>query len=77
MKNNEKLAKRLTLDLIRSSLMTDEALRKTLFLIEWPIREYQGDVDGEIKADGADEEILRFGGDDDVLSERNRGKIRF
>lgn len=63
---------------MRSSLMTEEALLKTLFLIELPIREYHGDVDGEIiTAEGADEEILRFGGDDDVLSERNNGKIRF
>lgn len=73
------MAKCLTLELIRSSLMTDEALFKTLFLIEFPIREYHGD-DGEIIIDelfGAEVEIFRFGGDDDVLKDRNRGKIRF
>lgn len=74
------MAKSLTLDR-RSSLITDEALLKTLFRIEFPIREYQGDVDGDILIDvpfaGADVEILRFGGDDDVLNERKSGKIRF
>lgn len=74
------MAKRLTLDR-RSSLITDEALLKTLLRIECPILEYHGDVDGEILIDcpfaGADVEILRFGGDDDVLNERKSGKIRF
>lgn len=74
------MAKRLTLER-RSSLITDEALLKTLFRIEFPILEYHGDDDGETIIDwpfaGADVEILRFGGDDDVLNERNSGKIRF